>query len=203
MDKSTDGGLTFGKDKVIAEHVGGWDFDIDGISRCNGMPITAVDLSRSEFRGTLYVNWVDLRNGDADVFLTYSRDSGRTFAAPVRVNDDTVGNGRPQFFSWMAVDPVDGAVNIVFYDRRKGEGTETGLTLARSIDGGKTFVNYEIDLKFSCNKEIFFGDYIGIDAYGGRVVTAFMHFVEPNRLAISSVVFDFEPATQKLKTNRP
>ncbi|HEX6731144.1 MAG TPA: sialidase family protein, partial [Pyrinomonadaceae bacterium] len=44
FDKSIDGGLTFGQDKKIADFPGGWDFDVEGISRANGMPVTGVDL---------------------------------------------------------------------------------------------------------------------------------------------------------------
>lgn len=46
------------------------------------------------------------------MFLLASRDGGRTWGAPVRVNDDP--KGAAQMFTWMAVDPVDGSVNIVF-----------------------------------------------------------------------------------------
>ena len=70
----------------------------------------------------------------------------------------------------MAVDPVDGSVNIAFYDRRDLEGSKTGLTLARSTDGGRTFVNHKIKQEpFECQPKTFFGDYIGVDAFGGRV----------------------------------
>jgi hypothetical protein len=53
FDKSTDGGLTFGKDKVIGNMPGGWDFAIDGLDRANGMPVTGVDLSNGPNKGTL------------------------------------------------------------------------------------------------------------------------------------------------------
>src|SRR5262245_50875815 len=69
FDKSTDGGLTFGKDKVIGNITGGWDFGIEGLSRANGMPVTGVDLSNGRNKGTLYVNWIDPRNDDPDVFV--------------------------------------------------------------------------------------------------------------------------------------
>lgn len=198
LDKSTDGGLSFGKDTLIAEHPGGWDVDVEGISRSNGMPVTGVDLSSSPFRGTLYVNWIDDRNGDLDVFVASSQDGGKTFSKPVRVNDDALGNGKAQFFTWMSVDPVDGAVNLIFYDRRDLEGTKTGLTLARSIDGGKTFVNHRVDLpEFSCNKQVFFGDYIGIDSYNGRVVAVFNHFLNERQMAVSAAIYDFRPGTQQ------
>src|SRR5690349_12773842 len=199
FDKSTDGGLTFGKDKVIGEIPGGWDFGIEGLSRANGMPVTGVDLSNGPNKGTLYVNWIDARNGDPDVFVMSSKDGGETWTAPVRVNDDALKNGKAQFFTWMAVDPADGSVNIVFYDRRDGKGTETGLTLARSVDGGRTFVNHKIDVPlFSVNERVFFGDYSSVSAVGGRVVPVFMHFVNDANLAVSVGLFRFKPGTQEI-----
>lgn len=197
FDKSLDGGVTFGNDKIISELPGGWDFDLAGLGRANGMPVTKVDTSNGPRRGTLYVNWVDARNGDHDVFVMSSPDGGVTWTTPVRVNDDKLKNGKEQFFTWMAVDPVDGAINVVFYDRRNGDGTKTGVMLARSIDGGKTFVNYPINLAaFEFDKGVFFGDYNGIDAYGGRVVPIFTHFVGKRELAVSVAIFDFNPGTQ-------
>ncbi|MDT4953826.1 MAG: hypothetical protein QOJ02_1964 [Acidobacteriota bacterium] len=198
FDKSLDGGLTFGKDKVIGPMPGGWDFPMPGLDRANGMPVTGVDLSAGAHKGTLYVNWIDERNGDLDVFVASSPDGGQTWSAPVRVNDDPLKNGKAQFFTWMAVDPVDGSVNTVFYDRRDTAGTLTRLTLARSTDGGRTFVNHKIDLEpFACNEKVFFGDYSSIAAYGGRVVPMFMHFVDDNRLVVSVALFNFKPGTQQ------
>ena len=199
LDKSLDGGLTFGKDKVIGEIPGGWDFEIEGLGRANGMPVTAVDLSNGPNKGSLYVNWIDSRNGDPDVFVTSSRDGGETWSAPVRVNDDPIKNGKVQFFTWMAVDPGDGSINVIFYDRRDSTGTQTALTLARSIDGGRSFVNHKIDLPpFNANSRVFFGDYSSISAYQGRVVPAFMHFVDEGKLAISVALFRFKPGTQDI-----
>jgi hypothetical protein len=199
FDKSLDGGISFGKDKVIANMPGGWDFSVDGLDRANGMPNTAVDLSNGPNKGTLYVNWIDARNGDVDVFVMSSRDGGESWTTPVRVNDDEVKNGKVQFFTWMAVDPVDGSVNVVFYDRRDTSDATTGLTLARSVDGGKTFVNRKIDVPpFAPNERVFFGDYSGISAYDGRVVPVFMHFVDQRNLAVSVALFRFKPGTQEL-----
>ena len=199
FDKSMDGGLSFGKDKVISNMPGGWDFEIDGLTRANGMPVTGVDLSNGPNKGTIYVNWVDARNGDPDVFVMSSRDGGETWSSPVRVNDDPVKNGKAQFFTWMSVDPADGAINVFFYDRRDGQGTQTRVTLARSVDGGKSFVNHRVDLPpFVVNSRVFFGDYAGISAHQGRVVPVFMHFVNDSSLAISVALFQFKLGTQDL-----
>jgi hypothetical protein len=61
FDKSTDGGITFGQDIFVADQPGGWDFNIPGIYRCNGMPVTACDAGDSPFRGNIYINWSDQR----------------------------------------------------------------------------------------------------------------------------------------------
>ena len=198
FDKSTDGGWTFGKDIIISATPGGWDIPVGGLERHNGMPVTAVDLSDGPHKGTVFVNWIDERNGDADVFVASSRDDGRTWSTPVRVNDDAKGG--VQMFTWMAVDPVDGAVNVIFHDRRDANGTMTGVTLARSVDGGKTFVNRALPIPAfdCCEKSAFFGDYNGIDAYGGAVVGAFP-VLTPAGQKVQAVVARFHPGTQDLR----
>jgi hypothetical protein len=196
--KSTNGGETFSKEKVISQMPGGWDFSVDGLKRANGMAVTGVDLSGGPNKGTLYVNWIDARNGDPDVFVMSSKDGGETWNAPVRVNDDPLKNGKAQFFTWMSVDPADGSVNVVFYDRRDTVGAMTKLIMARSVDGGKTFVNHKIDAPaFKCDDKVFFGDYTGISAYNGRVVPIFMHFDEQKKLVVSVAPFHFKPGTQQ------
>jgi hypothetical protein len=173
IDTSTDGGWTFGKDRLVTPLAGGWDLPVPGLARHNGMPVAAVDLSSGPGRGTVYVNFIDERKGDPDVFVTSSTDRGVTWSAPVRVNDDS--KGAAQMFTWMAVDPSDGSVNVVFHDRRGLSGTMTGVTIARSVDGGRTFVNHRVPVApfECCEKSRFFGDYNGIDAVSGRVVAAF------------------------------
>lgn len=196
---SSDDGKTWNADRVIADNPGGWDIPIPGITRHNGMPVTMIDKGTGPGRGTIYVNWIDERNGDPDVFVMKSADNGATWSAPVRVNDDAVGNGAVQFFTWMAVDPSDGSVNVLFYDRRLRQGfgghgrgdTQSGLTLARSTDGGKTFANYAVDIPdFEVSDKVTFGDYLGVDARDGRVVGVFPHIVDGN-VVLSAAVFDF------------
>jgi hypothetical protein len=112
----------------------------------------------------------------------------------VRVNDDAKGNKRPQLFTWMAVDPGDGSVNVVFLDRRDTEGTGNTVTLARSTDGGRTFTNHRVNRPpFPSDDRVFYGDYLGIDAHGGRVAAIYPVLVEdPQQIFLETAVFDFK-----------
>jgi alpha-glucosidase len=154
-----------------------------------------VDITRGKDRGSIYVCWGDTRNGDPDVFLIVSRDGGETWSKPLRVNKDD--KGKEQWFPWLVVDPVDGSVNIAYYDRGAQEGTLTDVTLARSVDGGRTFTHFKLnDRTYDLNRLGFFGDYLGLDCHGGRVAVLWMHPVEaPARLGISSAVLDFDEGT--------
>jgi len=168
FDRSFDGGETFGTDIHVSDQPDGWVFDVPGLMRCNGLPITACDVSESPYRGRVYVLFSDQRNGtdDTDVFLCRSDDQGTTWSAPIRVNDDT--GHTHQFFPWLAVDPTTGHLHVVFYDRRVGPGAMTEVFLAQSTDGGDTFVNTRIsETAFTPQDDVFMGDYIGIDAYNG------------------------------------
>ena len=121
-----------------------------------------------------------------------SRDGGERWESPVRVNDDPLGNGKDQLFTWMAVDPADGSVNIVFLDRRDTEGTAQRVTVARSTDGGRTFANTTVDQEaFSCAGVGFYGDYLAVAAHAGRVVAAWPHCVGDETLALSAAVFRY------------
>jgi len=171
FDKSFDGGQTWMKeDKVIAQQPGGWSFDIPGISRCNGMPITDVDISNGPNKGTIYVNWSDQKNGpdDTDVWLISSRDQGKTWTNPIRVNTDAAG--KQQFFCWMDIDQSSGNISIVFYDRREYIDEQTDVYLAHSTDGGQSFTNHKINQEsFKPNPNVFFGDYNDISTVNGQI----------------------------------
>jgi hypothetical protein len=203
MAVSQDGGATFSKERRIIPAGPGY-FGITGVLRSNGFPQIGLDPRGSESKndprgigskngppgsgnktgkslspgtnpgGNLYVSWSDYSNGDVDIFVASSADHGRTWSKPVRVNSDPLHNGHDQFFQWMAVDPVNGAVELIFYDRRT-DNENTTVTLARSLDGGKTFQNYTWDgQSFDANGE-FLGDYLAITAFGNKVFGAWAH----------------------------
>ena len=163
---SHDGGQKFSRARAIL-HTAPTMFAISTLERANGFPQIGIDPKS----GRLYVAWSDYRNGDLDIFVATSTNRGKSWSAPVRVNDDPIHNGAEQFFQWLAVDAADGSANVVFYDRRTDpQERQQIVVLARSTDGGLTFANYSWTTEaFAARPDIFFGDYSGLAAYGGRV----------------------------------
>ncbi|MGA2667304.1 MAG: sialidase family protein [Ignavibacteria bacterium] len=190
----TAGSTWLDKEIPVAQQYGGWEYDIPGLYRCNGMPVTACDISNDAYRGTIYINFSDRRNGtdDVDIFLVKSTDGGNTWSDVKRVNDDSVGNKKQQFMSWMSVDPITGAVNILFYDRRNYKDLQTDVYLARSTDGGETFENIKISEEpFIPEKKTFFGDYIGISSYNDFVACIWQR-LDRETLSIMFTGVDFK-----------
>lgn len=171
MATSRDGGLTFSSSQKTIDTPASY-FKVEDVERSDGFPQIAID-PRNE---RLYITWTDYRNGDVDVFCSTSRDRGRTWSAPVRVNNDPLHDGADQFFQWLAVDPTSGAAYVVFYDRRDDpENRSAIIALARSTDGGQTFVNYAwTETPFDANDQ-FIGDYTAIAARNDRVYGAWAY----------------------------
>ncbi len=166
---SHDGGATFSHTRNIIDTAPTM-FALQAVSRANGFAQIAIDPRGGAKGGRLYLTWSDYRNGDVDVFCSTSADHGETWSPAVRVNNDPSHNGADQFFQWMAIDPADGAVYVVFYDRRGDpKNRQQIVALARSTDDGRTFRNYAwMDQPFDA-QGVFMGDYNGIAALNGRV----------------------------------
>ncbi|MBL7128499.1 MAG: T9SS type A sorting domain-containing protein [Ignavibacteria bacterium] len=162
FDKSTDGGVIFGTDKLISPAPQAW------------FPSIATDLSGGPRNGYIYVTWNDESNGDDDVFLSFSSNGGTNWSVPKRINNDAIGNGRLQYWPWISVND-SGNIAIIFYDTRNTPNNNIiEAYLARSTDGGQTFTNELLSTQQSPtntpNSSIRFGDYIGIDYLGSRIV---------------------------------
>ena len=195
FDRSMDGGVTWlAHDIAATDMIGGWAQNVEFIGRVNGMPVTGVDVSpNSKYSGRIYINWTDERNGedDLDVFVCYSDDKGDSWSDPIRVNND--GPGKQQFFTWMAVDPVNGGVHIVFYDRRAHSDSSTDVYVASSFDGGVTWTNRLVsESPFQPEGKVFFGDYNNISAVDGRVRPIWTREVNGN-LTIMTAIINLTP----------
>lgn len=192
MDKSTDGGNTWlSEDKFVTTQPTGWDYAIPGIYRANGLPVTACDISNGPYRGNVYINWSDQRNGstDTDVWFIKSTDGGNTWSSVKRVNDDPPG--KQQFFTWMTVDQKTGYIYFVFYDRRNYSNNQTDVYMAKSTDGGETFENFKVSsTPFTPTSSVFFGDYTNISAYNGKVRPIWAR-LDNNTMSLYTAIVDF------------
>jgi hypothetical protein len=188
--ESHDGGKSFASSRAIVDvappYFGGAG-GVPGVSRVMGFPQIGVDWKTGRGGGMLHVCWSDFRNGDVDVFTSSSSDHGRTWSKPVRVNDDPLHDGKDQFFQWMAVDPIIGAVYVQFYDRRDDPANrKTRVTLARSTDGGKTFQNYAwTDEPFE-GQQVFLGDYTWLAAYNNKVYGIWTEAAPPGAAPVNA-----------------
>jgi hypothetical protein len=170
--KSTNGGANFITPVAITQ---GLAPDITISSSGVTFPSIACDVSGGPRNGWLYTTFCDSRNGDPDIFLTRSTDAGSTWSTPVRVNNDAIGNGKLQCWPWIAVND-SGKIAILFYDARNASSnTIVEAWLARSTDGGQTFINEKISSVPSPtgepNTDVRYGDYINADYRGNRVAT--------------------------------
>ncbi len=174
----------FGKDeqhelRIMASRDGGDTFEAPrSIMRARADPHKVADFPRAagipaiaaDPRGRLFVVWGDDRGGDRDIFVATSDDRGQTWTAPLRVNDDPKSNGKDQILSALSIDPSDGAVYVVFHDRRGDpKNLLSTITLARSTDRGRTFANYAWSTTPLDPRPSALGEYIGLGAVNGRV----------------------------------
>jgi hypothetical protein len=191
--KSLDGGKTFlEKETVINPIKNGWDYNVDGVSRCNGLPFTACDLSNSVHRGRIYVCWGDEKNGEKnkDVFIVYSDDKGETWTEPILVTYHP--NHKEQFMPFMTIDQSTGYLYLLYYDRQNFA-TEafTDVSMAVSKNGGLKFNYYKINqTSFKPDKEVFFGDYIGLSAVNNLIRPIWMQMNYKKELSIYTAIIN-------------
>ncbi len=104
-----------------------------------GQAQVVVDPSR---RGYVYLLCsVDPFGSDPlDVHFVRSTDGGRTFSAPVRVNDDSRTNGAWQWHGTISVAPT-GRIDVVWNDTRNSRGNArlSETFYSYSLDAGKTW----------------------------------------------------------------
>jgi hypothetical protein len=172
LNKSLDTGSTWLPSQPLIAAGGEFRYNqVPGITRIRAMPFSACDRSGSPYRGNLYVSWADQRNGanNSDIFFIKSTDNGNSWTSPLIVNTDNTG--RHQFRNAMTVDPTNGYIYLVYYDRRNYINNDsTDVYLAKSTDGGDTWMDYKISSSgFYSDGSTFDGDYIDIAAFDGHI----------------------------------
>jgi hypothetical protein len=154
ITKSTNQGASFGAPVKVADVTEVTDSGaqtacgrpaLKGGIRVNDFPSIAVDTgAKSKFRGTVYVTWNDMRNGDSDVLLARSPD-GLTWSSPVTVNTNGVGDHTDQFMPWVSVMPT-GKLGVLWYDRRNDPNNwHIDVFSGLSTNGGASFANSPLE----------------------------------------------------------
>ena len=182
VNRSLDGGASFGQPVVIAPTV--IPFSIAAPAEATRgvliYPSCDADRSSGSLRGTLYCSWADeTPSNGLDIFLSRSIDRGATWSAQQRVNDDAPGVVHDQFYNWLAVDAVTGAVDLSWYDTRNDPSNiKTDVYASSSSDGG---VSFAADVRVTtvmsdesadnpcAQAHDQYGDYEGIAARGGSI----------------------------------
>jgi len=182
VNRSFDGGVTFGSEQEIAPTVVAFDAGIPAMASRRALLYPACDADRSSSanRGTLYCSWMDetAANG-TDIFVAHSTDRGASWSAKVRVNDDPPGVAEDQFNQWLSVDPATGACDLSWNDARNDPNdVKTDIYFAQSNDAGLSFApNVKVTTAMSDESSANpaadagnqYGDYEGIVAFGGVI----------------------------------
>jgi hypothetical protein len=135
IDKSTDGGATWGVDRVAADVVN----PIGGqLPNSDYRVFADVNSTVDEQTGRVVLTFTDQQSGASNIYATHNLVAGdiSKWSDPVRVEP----SGQEQFFPWTSSAP-NGRVDLVFYDRScdpTGDKLNC-VTLASSADDGATW----------------------------------------------------------------
>ncbi|RKX69208.1 hypothetical protein DRP53_08910 [candidate division WOR-3 bacterium] len=186
IDKSTDGGVSFGSDRVIQYVDFGYGY-INGGILVFSFPAIDVDITGGPNNGTIYCVYSDYSPAqtDLDIYFTKSTDGGLTWSAKKRINDDALNNGCDQFHPWLTVDR-DGRIVVVFLDRRLDPNNYLyDCFITYSTDGGATWAKNEristVSSDPNAGKAGLLGEYIGVASFDGDIHPAWVDTREGNQ----------------------
>ena len=167
LDKSVDGGMTWGPD-IIVNTIPLPPLNLNGgtDAQAKGAAILRADPSNPN---QLYITYAADPDGlapdEGDIFFIKSTDGGNSWTPPLRINDDVSTND--QVLPWMEV-KSNGLIDIVWYDRRNDPADLLwDVFVTSSTDGGTTFApNTQVNPISSqtpqTNSGPWFGEYLGL-----------------------------------------
>ncbi len=173
---------------VTTTNVGGFDFiPAQSARSIDAEAGLAYDRTGGATNGRLYLVYTEEtvnENNDTEILVRSSTNSGATWGAPVRVNDDATT--RSQFLPHISVDQTTGNLGVTWQDSRNDNGVvgpgSTNTIVnddaqywgAFSSDGANTFgANFQISAGTSnaaaAVAPVDYGDYAWSDFYGGHL----------------------------------
>ena len=153
IDMSSDGGKTWGPDQIIDSLPGGWNLNIPGFSRNNGLPFVC-----SDSKGNLTV--VTCRNSGTPPLVTIyeSQDAGKHW-------NKTFFEGIPNEAHMMPIiqnDRKSGLTGILYYSVQP-YGVSVKLAWRHANNQAWQELTVNDGLFPPPGKTTFFGDYLGLD----------------------------------------
>lgn len=179
--KSIDGGKSFSSPKIIFRYnifgttkyipgQGGYRHTVKGKVRAEAYPVIACDLW-SERKGYLYLTWA--ADSIPNIYFSRSTDGGETWSKPIIIHETTKND---QFWQWIAVDPKNGDIAVMYFDSRDDENNiMVNCYVSYSRDGGLTWIDQRVgdedhDLRLNPFMDnAFAGDYSGVAFYDGII----------------------------------
>ncbi len=171
IDKSTDGGLTFGSDTNVTSLYNPHP-TLNGGIESPAHPAMDIDISGGDYNGRIYIAYLNrVNSSDYDIYVRTSDDGGSNWSNAVRINDDGFNNGRDQFHPWLTVDNT-GTVTAVWLDRRQDpQNRQWYCYISQSFDGGTTWSpNQQVSTAPSDPSDTVDGDLPSIDYEADRIV---------------------------------
>lgn len=179
--KSLDGGKTFSEPRILFRYnifgttkfilgQGGYRHTVKGKVRAEAYPAIACDLWSSR-KGYLYLTWA--ADSIPNIYFSRSTDGGETWSQPKIIHETTKND---QFWQWIAVDPKNGDIAVMYFDSRDDEeNILVNCYVSYSQDGGETWIDRRVgdedhDLRLNPFLDnSFAGDYSGVAFYDGII----------------------------------
>jgi hypothetical protein len=178
IDRSTDGGQTWGADRTIHQLAVSGAAAATIASPAAGArnaPFCDVDRSTGPRSGAIYCTYHDQAAGNGlDVFLRRSDDGGANWTGPQRLNDDPGGVAADQFLPRVMVDDRNAKVSVGWYDTRDDAAhVQTNVYFTRANDGS-AFVSpvrvttQRSDMSRAGASLEGYGESVGMECFWGR-----------------------------------
>jgi hypothetical protein len=175
FSKSTNGGGSWSAETVIRNITGGCR-SLSGeclgggkTMRVQSIPSMTIDQGT----GHVYVVWASLAPpsyDETDIYLIKSTNGGTSWSPAKRVNQDSYGNGKDQWFPWIAWVECTGELVVAYLDSRAFANNDSAHTyVSVSSDTSSTWHDFRVsDRAWSADDAGGGYDYIGVATGDGR-----------------------------------